>query len=127
LNHVASTVAVRLRARMVTHTLSLPVGFFTDRSVGEVTDRISTDVDTVARGVVAQAKPMAMGALGAVAALATSWTVDPRLTLLFVPACAAIGTTGWWAGRNVAAAGREVQSEWAEAAGTAEEAFGARD
>jgi ATP-binding cassette subfamily B protein len=127
LNHVATTVAVRLRARMVTHTLSLPVGFFTDRSVGEVTDRISTDVDTVAKGLVAQAKPIAMGVLGAGAAMIASGTVDRRLTLLFVPACTAIAGAGWRAGRKVAAAGREVQGEWAEAAGTAEEAFGARD
>jgi ATP-binding cassette subfamily B protein len=127
LAEVVTTMSVRLRARMVTHTLALPVGFFTDRSVGEITDRLSTDVDTVAKGVLSHAKPLGMGVLGAIAALVASTTVDHRLTLLFIPACAAISLAGWRAGRRVAATNREVQGEWAEAAGTAEEAFGARD
>jgi ATP-binding cassette, subfamily B, bacterial len=127
LNDLVSAGAVRLRDRMVTRTLALPVSFFTDRSVGEVTDRLSTDVDTLARGVFVQGKRIAMGMLGAVAALVTSITVDPRLTALFVPACALIALAGWRAGRGVAMAMRQVQGEWAEAAGTAEEAFGARD
>jgi ATP-binding cassette subfamily B protein len=127
MNEVSTSVAVRLRARMVRHTLSLPIGFFTDRSVGEMTDRISTDVDTVAKGVVDQAKPVAMGALGAVVAFVTSWTIDPRLTVLFVPASVGIAVAGVIAGRRVATTGRQVQARWADAAGTAEEAFNARD
>src|SRR5689334_695262 len=53
---VGTDLAVRLRGRMVRQTLSLPASFFTDRSVGEVTDRISTDVDTVSVGLVNQVK-----------------------------------------------------------------------
>lgn len=123
----ATVIAVRLRALMVRHTMSLPISFFTDRSVGEVTDRISTDVDTVTTGVVNQVKPIVMGALGATVALAMSVTVDLRLTLLFIPAAAAIVWSGQAAGRRVARDSRKVQAEWAEAAGTAEEAFGARE
>jgi ATP-binding cassette subfamily B protein len=123
----ATTIAVRLRAVMVRHMLSLPIGFFTDRSVGEVTDRISTDVDTVATGVVNQLKPIAMGALGATVALLLSMTVDLRLTVLFIPAAAGIVWSGRASGRRVAETSRELQAEWAEAAGTAEEAFGARE
>ncbi len=120
-------LAVRLRGRMVRHTLSLPASFFTDRSVGEVTDRISTDVDTVSIGLVNQLKPLAMGVLGAAIAMAFSVTVDLRLTAVFVPATVVITWSGIAAGRRVAARSRTVQAEWAEAAGTAEEAFGARE
>jgi len=123
----ATDLAVHLRSRMVAHTLALPIGFFTERSVGEITDRISTDVDTINTGIVNQLKPIGMGALGAIAALLLSVTVDLRLTALFVPAAVVIAWTGNRSGRDVAARSRAVQAEWAEAAGTAEEAFGARD
>jgi ABC-type multidrug transport system fused ATPase/permease subunit len=122
-----TALAVRLRGRMVRHTLSLPASFFTDRSVGEVTDRISTDVDVIANGLVNQLKPLAMGALGAAVAIAVSVTVDLRLTALFIPATALIVWTGTRSGRVVAERSKVVQAEWAEAAGTAEEAFGARE
>lgn len=124
---IASRVAVRVRAGMVRHTLSLPIGFFTDRSAGEVTDRISTDVDTVASGLVNQVKPIIMGLLGAVVAMAVSLTVDARLTVLFVPAGVVLAWSGTASGKRVAVGSRALQAEWAEAAGTAEEAFGARD
>ncbi len=123
----ATDLAVHLRSRMVAHTLALPIGFFTERSVGEITDRISTDVDTINSGIVNQLKPIGMGALGAVAALLLSVTVDLRLTALFVPAAIVIAWTGNRTGRDVAMRSRAVQAEWAEAAGTAEEAFGARE
>src|SRR5262245_5914449 len=56
---VGTRLAVHVRGRMVRHTLALPATFFTDRSVGEVTDRISTDVDVVSNGIVNQLKPLA--------------------------------------------------------------------
>src|SRR5262249_50848904 len=90
----ATSLAVRLRARMVRHTLGLPMGFFTERSVGEITDRISTDVDTVAGGIINQAKPIAMGVLGAVVAVVLSATVAWPLTVLFVPATIGIVVAG---------------------------------
>jgi len=124
---VGTDLAVRLRGRMVRHTLSLPASFFTDRSVGEVTDRISTDVDVVSVGLVNQVKPLAMGVLGAAVAMAVSLTVDVRLTAVFVPATIVITWAGMRSGRQVAERSRAVQAEWAEAAGTAEEAFGARE
>jgi ABC-type multidrug transport system fused ATPase/permease subunit len=123
----ATSLAVRLRARMVRHTLGLPMGFFTERSVGEITDRISTDVDTVAGGIIGQAKPIAMGVLGAAVAVVLSATVAWPLALLFLPATIGIVITSARAGRRVAAGSRALQAQWAEAAGTAEEAFGARD
>lgn len=125
--HVATDLAVRLRSAMVHHALALPMGFFTERSAGEITDRISTDVDTVSSGIVNQLKPIAMGALGAASAFLFSITVDWRLTALFVPAAAVIVWAGWSAGHEVASRTREVQAGWADAAGTAEEAFGARE
>lgn len=124
---VGTRLAVRLRGQMVRHTLALPATFFTDRSVGEVTDRISTDVDVVSNGIVNQLKPLAMGALGATVAIVVSTTVDLRLTALFIPAAVLITWSGTAAGRIVADRSRVVQAEWADAAGTAEEAFGARE
>ncbi len=124
---LATVVAVRLRDLMVRHTLALPVGFFTERSAGEVTDRISTDVDTIATGLINQVKPIAMGLLGATVAFIVSLTVDVRLTILFVPATIAIAWSATTAGRRVATSSRAIQAEWADAAGTAEEAFGARE
>ena len=123
---LATRVAVDLRQRMVTHALALPTSFFTDRSVGEITNRISTDVDTVADGMVEQGQSVAWGLIGGVVAWIVAWTVNPWLALAFIPVCGLLALVAVGLGRPAAEASEEMEQLWSEAAGTAEEAFDGR-
>ncbi len=123
---LATSVAVGLRQRLVTHALALPTSFFTDRSVGEITNRISTDVDTVADGMVEQGQSVLWGLIGGVVAWIVAWTVNPWLAVAFLPVCALLAVVAARLGRPAAEASEEMEQLWSEAAGTAEEAFDGR-
>jgi len=123
---LATRVAVDLRQRLVSHALALPTSFFTDRSVGEITNRISTDVDTVADGMVEQGQSVVWGLIGGIVAWIVAWTVNAWLAVAFLPVCALLAVVATRFGRPAAEASEEMEQLWSEAAGTAEEAFDGR-
>src|SRR4051812_43265975 len=124
---LAGRIGVMLQDLLVSHTLSLPPEFFAERSVGELADRVSTDIDTVTDGLCDQLKPVVMAVVGAVVAFGAAFGVSPWLPAVFavIPGAWAIPAPRWR--RATAIASAEVSQAWADAAGTAEEAIAARD
>lgn len=124
---LAGRIGVMLQDLLVGHTLSLPPEFFARRSVGELADRVSTDIDTVTDGICDQLKPVVMAIVGAAVAFGAAFGVSPWLPVVFAVITLALAITTPRPMRLTAAASAELSQTWADAAGTAEEAIAARD
>ena len=120
-NFVGENAVVRLRQRLYGTLLSLPMKFFGEHRVGELTSRLSSDLtlltDTLA-GTVPQVLRQTMMLLGGVAMIIT---ISPRLSLVMVSTFPVLMLVAVFLGRKVRRISREAQDRLAESATIVEE------
>ncbi len=120
-NFVGENAVVRLRQRLYATLLSLPMKFFGEHRVGELTSRLSNDltllVDTLT-GTVPQALRQTMMLLGGVIAILL---ISPRLALVMISTFPVLMLVAVFLGRKVRKLSREAQDRLAESATVVEE------
>lgn len=122
-NSVGENAVVRLRRRLYGTLLSLPMKFFGEHRVGELTSRLSSDLtlltDTLC-GTVPQALRQMMMLIGGVVAIVA---ISPRLSLVMVSTFPVLMLVAVFLGRKVRRVSREAQDRLAESATIVEETF----
>lgn len=122
-NFVGENAVVRLRQQLYDTLLSLPMKFFGEHRVGELTSRLSNDLtlltDTLA-GTVPQALRQMMMLFGGVVAIVL---ISPRLSLVMVSTFPVLMLVAVFLGRKVRRVSREAQDRLAESATVIEETF----
>ncbi len=120
-NSVGENAVVRLRQRLYGTLLSLPMKFFGEHRVGELTSRLSSDLtlltDTLA-GTVPQTLRQIMMLFGGVIAIVA---ISPRLSLVMVSTFPVLMLVAVFLGRKVRRVSREAQDRLAESATIVEE------
>jgi ATP-binding cassette subfamily B protein len=120
-NFVGENAVVRVRQRLYGTLLSLPMKFFGEHRVGELTSRLSSDLtlltDTLA-GTVPQILRQMMMLLGGVVAIVA---ISPRLSLVMVSTFPVLMLVAVFLGRKVRRVSREAQDRLAESATIVEE------
>ncbi len=120
-NFVGEHAVVRLRQRLYGTLLSLPMKFFGEHRVGELTSRLSNDltllVDTLT-GTVPQALRQTMMLFGGVVAILV---ISPRLSLVMISTFPVLMLVAVFLGRKVRKLSREAQDRLAESATIIEE------
>jgi len=120
-NFVGENAVVRLRQKLFGTLLSLPMKFFGEHRVGELTSRLSSDLtllnDTLA-GTVPQMLRQTMMLLGGGVAIVA---ISPRLSLVMVSTFPVLMLVAVFLGRKVRRASREAQDRLAESATIVEE------
>jgi ATP-binding cassette subfamily B protein len=120
-NFVGESAVVRLRQRLYGTLLSLPMKFFGEHRVGELSSRLSSDltllVDTLT-GTVPQALRQTMMLCGGVVAI---MVISPRLSLVMVSTFPVLMLVAVFLGRKVRRLSRAAQDRLAESATVVEE------
>lgn len=123
LNYIGERVLVDLRTALYRHLQGMSMGFFTERRVGELVSRISSDV-TVMRGVLTNnvntAVQQTFTTLGAVVIM---FWLNWRLSLFIVALIPLVVLAGFGFGFFLRRISTEVQDEIAGATVVAEEVF----
>lgn len=120
-NFVGENAVVRVRQRLYGTLLALPMKFFGEHRVGELTSRLSNDlallVDTLT-STVPQALRQSMMLIGGVAAI---MVISPRLSLVMISTFPVLMLVAVFLGRKVRKLSREAQDRLAESATIVEE------
>jgi ABC transporter fused permease/ATP-binding protein len=120
-NFVGESAVVRLRQRLYAALLGLPMKFFGEHRVGELTSRLSNDltllVDTLT-STVPQALRQTMMLCGGLVAI---MIISPRLSLVMVSTFPVLMLVAVFLGRKVRKLSREAQDRLAESATVVEE------
>jgi ATP-binding cassette subfamily B protein len=120
-NFVGENAVARLRKRLFTTLLGLPMKFFGEHRVGELTSRLSSDLtllsDTLA-STVPQALRQTMMLLGGIVAIIA---ISPRLSLVMVSTFPVLMGVAVFLGRRVRTVSRGAQDRLAESATIVEE------
>jgi len=120
-NFVGENAVVRLRQRLYGTLLALPMKFFGEHRVGELTSRLSNDltllVDTLT-GTVPQALRQTMMLFGGVIAI---MIISPRLSLVMISTFPVLMLVAVFLGRKVRKLSRQAQDHLAESATVVEE------
>ena len=122
-NSVGERAVVDIRTQLFTRLVHLPMHFYGERRVGELSSRFASDLAHI-QDLFAYAVPQAirqgMLMLGGVAAIViTSW----KLSLIMVGSLPPVILVAIWFGKKVRKASREAQDRLAEAATIVEETF----
>lgn len=121
LNPLRNTVMRRLRDDMFAKTLSLPIGFFTEESKGDLVSRMTNDVNEVEVSVMSVIETIIREPLTILFTLITMVAVSPMLTLfllLFLPIAGfVIGKVG----KSLKRPSNEAQEQLGEMLGNVDE------
>ncbi len=123
LNFVGERIVVDIRQELYAHLQSLSIKFFTDRRVGELISRISSDVTvmrTVLTGNVSTLLQQSLTLLGSVAIM---FWLNWRLTMFIIVLMPVIVIVGFIFGTWIRRISAKVQDEIAGATVVAEEVF----
>jgi len=123
LNFVGEKIVVDIRQQLYAHLQSLSIRFYTDRRVGELISRISSDVTvmrTVLTGNVSTLLQQSLTLLGSVAIM---FWLNWRLTMFIIVLMPVIVIVGFIFGTYIRRISTQVQDEIAGATVVAEEVF----
>ncbi|MCA9514755.1 MAG: ATP-binding cassette domain-containing protein [Myxococcales bacterium] len=116
-------VVADLRHRTFEHLLRFPPGFFHERKTGELTSRLTSDIEALQSSVGSELSMALRSALTAVGGLVILTFTSPGMTgvmLLVVPPLAFVAV---WLGRTIRSRARAIQDLVAQANGGLEEAL----
>ncbi len=123
LNYVGEKIVVDIRQELYAHLQFLSVRFYTDRRVGELVSRISSDVTvvrTVLTGNISTLLQQSMTLLGSIGVM---FWLNWRLTLFIIVLMPVIVGVGFVLGSAIRRMSTRVQDEIAGATVVAEEVF----
>ncbi len=116
-------VVTGLRVRLFDHLLTMSPGFYTERSTGELTSRLASDVSMLQTMMSHQLAEVLRQILYLVGALALLAFLHPQLMVTTVAVAPAVVVVGVLFGRYLHRRSVEVQDRIADANATAEEAL----
>jgi ATP-binding cassette subfamily B protein len=120
-NFVGENAVVRLRQRLYRTLLSMPMKFFGEHRVGELTSRLSSDLTLLSEtlaSTVPQTLRQTMMLVGGIVAIIA---ISPRLSLVMVSTFPVLMGVAVFLGRKVRRGSREAQDRLAESATIVEE------
>ena len=124
LAYVGERVVVDLRAATYAHLHRLSVRFFTDRRVGELVSRLSSDVTLVRSALTNNVATVLSQLLTFVGSLVLMLILNWRLTLFVLLLAPLVGVSGAIFGRRLRGLSMAVQDQLADGTAIAEEALG---
>ena len=123
LNFVGEKVVVDIRKELYTHLQSLSIKFFTERRVGELISRISSDVTVMRTVLTGNVSTFLQQTLTLVGAVLIMVVLNWRLTFFIIILMPVIVVIGFVFGAYMRRASTTVQDEIAGATVVAEEVF----
>ena len=123
LNYVGERIVVELRCQLYAHLQSLSLRYYTDRRVGELISRLSSDVTVVRTVLTGNIATVLQQALTLVGAVMVMFWLNWRLTLFIIVMMPLVVIVGTILGRAIQRTSTRVQDEIAGATVVAEEVF----
>lgn len=123
LNYVGEKIVVDIRKQLYEHLQSLSIKFFTERRVGELISRISSDVTVMRTVLTGNVSTLLQQTLTLVGAVVIMFVLNWRLTMFIIVLMPLIVVIGFVFGIYMRRASTAVQDEIAGATVVAEEVF----
>ncbi len=123
LNYVGEKIVVDIRQELYAHLQFLSIRFYTDRRVGELVSRISSDVTVVRTVLTGNISTLLQQSLTLLGSIAIMFWLNWRLTLFIVVLMPVIVGVGFVLGSAIRRMSTRVQDEIAGATVVAEEVF----
>lgn len=125
LSYTGERIVADVRTQLYNHLISLPVAFFANRRVGELTSRLASDVSvvqTVTTGSVTELLRLSLMLVGGVVII---FITNTRLSLLMLAIVPVVIVAAHFYGRYVRRLSTRVQDQLAEANSVLEETLSA--
>lgn len=123
LNYIGERIVMDLRRQLYAHIQGLSLGFFTERRVGELVSRMSSDVTMMRGALTSNLNTLLHQGLTMIGAVAIMVVINWRLTLSILLMVPVVILLGFIFGAILRRISTEVQDELAAATVVAEEAF----
>ncbi len=120
-NWVGEKMVVDLRLELYAHLQQLSLGFFSQRRVGELVSRLSSDVTMIRNGLTSNVNSLIQQTLIVVGSVVIMLVINWRLTLFILVLAPLIGGLGAVFGRSLRRSSTRVQDELAGALTVASE------
>ena len=120
---IGERVVVDLRTQVYTHLHNLSLRFFTERRVGELVSRLSSDVTLIRTALTNNIVTVLSQTLTFIGALVIIIVLNWRLTLFVLVLAPAVGLSGALFGRRLRKISTQVQDELADSTTIIEEAL----
>ena len=121
LNYVGEQIVVQMRTELYAHLQTLSISFYTDRRVGELISRLSSDVTVVRTVLTGNVSTFLQQSLTLVGAIAIMFHLNWRLTLFIIVLMPLIVVIAFILGGVIRRTSTRVQDEIAGATVVAEE------
>jgi len=118
-------VVADLRAMVVDHLLSLPVGWFYERRTGELVSRLSSDVTTIEDVVGSDISMALRNALQLIGGIILLVVIDAKLTAMMLLVVPPLVLVSLYFGRGIRRMSKAVQDQLADVSGHITERLGA--
>lgn len=115
LNYVGERIAMDMRLRLYNHLQTLSLGFFTNRRVGELVSRLSSDVTIMRTALTSNLNTLLQQVFIAVGSIIVMFYINVRLTLFILILTPLIGVLGAVFGLWLRRTSTQVQDELAGA------------
>ncbi len=123
LNYVGERIVMDLRQELYAHIQSLSLAFFTERRVGELVSRMSSDVTVMRAALTNNLNTLLHQSLSLLGAIVIMVVLNWRLTLFILLMIPIVVVLGFIFGRTLRRISTQVQDELAAATVVAEEAI----
>jgi subfamily B ATP-binding cassette protein MsbA len=125
LSYTGERIVADVRTQVYNHLTSLPVAFFANRRVGELTSRLASDVSVVQTATTGSVTELLRLSLMLVGGVTIIFITNTRLTLLMLAIVPVVIVAAHFYGRYVRRLSTEVQDRLAEANSVLEETLSA--
>ena len=123
MNYVGERIVVDMRCQLYAHLQSLSLRYYTERRVGELISRLSSDVTVVRTVLTGNIATVLQQSLTLVGSVAIMFLLNWRLTLFIIVVMPLVVVVGTILGRAINRTSTRVQDEIAGATVVAEEVF----
>ncbi len=123
MGYVGEKIVVDMRCQLYAHLQSLSLRYYTERRVGELISRLSSDVTVVRTALTNNIATVLQQALTLVGSVAIMFVLNWRLTLFIIVVMPLVVVVGTVLGRAINRTSTRVQDEIAGATVVAEEVF----
>lgn len=121
LAYVGDRIVADLRIKVFQHLQSLSLGFFSERRVGEITSRVTSDVTLIQQTTTVNIASFLQNLITFCGSLALMVFLSYRLTLLMMLVVPVMLAAAIWFGRRIRTISTEVQDQLANATAVLEE------
>ena len=123
LNYVGERISMDMRVRLYNHLQTLSLGFFSNRRVGELVSRLSSDVTIMRTALTSNINTFLQQTFIGIGSVIVMFVINVRLTLFVLVLTPMIGILGALFGTWLRRTSTKVQDELAEATVVVDEVF----